>query len=159
MADKRASRTAWLLAVFFGAGLSPVAPGTAGSLAAIVLAWLMAHYAGWGQTHFIILSLAALGPAVWAAHRAASGSRDKDPGWVVIDEVAGQWVAVAGLSVYNWKSLLAAFLLFRLLDILKPPPVRWLERIPGGAGIVADDVAAGAIAALVLFMAGCFNLY
>jgi len=159
MAARTASRAAWLLAVFFGAGLSPAAPGTVGSLAAVALAWILVNYAGWGQVHFIILSIAALGPAVWAAHRATDGGRDKDPSWVVIDEVAGQWVAVAGLTVYNWKSLLAAFLLFRLLDIVKPPPVRWLERIPGGAGIVADDVAAGAIVALVLFMAGCFNLY
>jgi phosphatidylglycerophosphatase A len=73
--------------------------------------------------------------------------------------VLGQWVALACACRYNWKSYLAAFLLFRLFDIWKPPPVRQLEALPGGIGIVADDLMAGAYAALVLFPAGCFNLY
>jgi phosphatidylglycerophosphatase A len=83
----------------------------------------------------------------------------KDPGHVVVDEVLGQWIAIAGTTVLNWKSWLAAFVLFRLLDIWKPAPVRQLEALPGGVGIVADDVMAGLYSALVLFAAGCFNFY
>jgi phosphatidylglycerophosphatase A len=76
---------------------------------------------------------------------------------VVIDEVVGQWITLAGASTLNWKSWLTAFVLFRLFDIWKPPPVRQLERIPGGAGIVLDDAMAGIYAALVLYAAGWFN--
>jgi len=76
-----------------------------------------------------------------------------------VDEAIGQWVTLAGATAFNWKSWLAAFLLFRFFDIVKPPPVRQLEALPGGLGIVADDVAAGLLGALVLFAAGCFNLY
>jgi phosphatidylglycerophosphatase A len=78
---------------------------------------------------------------------------------VVIDEVVGQWLTLAGARPLNWKSFLAAFVLFRLFDIWKPAPVRQLESLQGGAGIVADDLMAGVYAALVLFLAGCFNLY
>jgi len=78
---------------------------------------------------------------------------------VVIDEVLGQWLTLAGAAALNWKSWLAAFLLFRLFDIWKPFPVRQLEALPGGWGIVADDLMAGLYGALVLFAAGCFNLY
>ncbi len=77
---------------------------------------------------------------------------------MVVDEVVGQWLTLAGARTLNWKSYLAAFLLFRLFDIWKPPPVRQLEALPGGVGIVADDLMAGLYAALVLFAAGCFNL-
>ena len=76
-----------------------------------------------------------------------------------MDEAIGQWVTLLGATVYNWKSLLAALVLFRILDILKPFPIRQAEKLPGGVGIVADDVVAGLVGALVLFAAGCFNLY
>ena len=81
------------------------------------------------------------------------------PRLVVVDEVLGQWLALAGARPLNLKSWLGAFVLFRLFDIWKPPPVRQLEVLPRGTGIVADDLMAGAYAALVLFVAGCFNLY
>ncbi len=83
----------------------------------------------------------------------------KDPGLVVVDEVIGQWITIAGAITLNWKSWLGAFLLFRLFDIWKPPPVRQLERLPGGAGIVADDVMAGIYGAIVIFIAGNLHLY
>ncbi len=76
-----------------------------------------------------------------------------------MDEVLGQWIALAGLHRFHWAGYLAAFALFRLFDIWKPPPVRQLEALPGGLGINMDDVMAGGYAALVLFAAGCFNLY
>ncbi len=147
------------LATWFGCGYSPVAPGTAGSAGALLPAVLLAEYAGWGPSHFGALVLAVLAPAVWAADRTARHYGQKDPGLVVIDEVVGQWITLSGATVLNWKSWVAAFLLFRAMDIWKPAPVRRLEALPGGAGIVADDVMAGLYGALVLFAAGCFNLY
>ena len=88
-----------------------------------------------------------------AATRVARGSGTKDPQFVVIDEVAGQLVALIGVPL-AWKSFLAGFILFRVFDIVKPPPVRQLEAIPEGAGIVLDDVAAGlyALAAMHLLL-------
>ncbi len=153
------NKLATVLATWFGCGYAPAAPGTAGSLAAVAIAALLAHYAGWGPLHFAVLSAVALGPAIWAADNTARRLNLKDPGVIVVDEVLGQWVALAGARPLNWKSMLAAFALFRLFDIWKPQPVRALEAVPGGAGIVLDDVAAGIYAALVLFLAGCFNLY
>jgi phosphatidylglycerophosphatase A len=148
-----------LLATWFGCGYSPVAPGTAGSLAALGIGIALHQYAGFVWWHFLVLAAIAFYPAVWAAGVTAHARGIKDPGFVVIDEVLGQWIALAGAQPFNWKSCLAAFALFRLFDIWKPPPVRQLEALPGGLGINADDVMAGIYAALVLFAAGCFNLY
>jgi phosphatidylglycerophosphatase A len=153
------NKLATLLATWFGCGYAPAAPGTAGSLAALAIAALLVHYAGWGPLHFAVLSAAALAPAIWAAGNTAARLNLKDPGVIVVDEVLGQWVALAGARPLNWKSMLAAFALFRLFDIWKPQPVRALEAVRGGAGIVLDDIGAGIYAALVLFLAGCFNLY
>jgi phosphatidylglycerophosphatase A len=152
-------RIASVLATWFGCGYSPVAPGTVGSLAALLIAMLLERSFHWQPTAFANLALFALIPGVWAAHVFAARAGKKDPSAVVIDEVLGQWATLAGVTVFNWKSWLAAFALFRLFDIWKPPPVRQLENLPGGAGIVADDMMAGLYGALVLFTAGCFNLY
>jgi phosphatidylglycerophosphatase A len=149
-------KLALLIATVLGAGYSPIAPGTAGSLVAIVIAYLLRGVlAPW---HFAVLAALSFAPAVWAADVTARELKLKDPGVVVIDEVIGQWLTVAGASVVNWKTALAAFLLFRLFDIWKPPPVRQLEALPGGLGINADDAMAGVYGALVLWMAGWFNL-
>jgi phosphatidylglycerophosphatase A len=156
------ARAGWFarqIAACFGVGRAPVAPGTAGSLAAVGAAAILVHHHGWGQAEFALLSVLALAPGVWASHVAAKELGKEDPSEIVIDEVIGQWVTLAGVTVYNWKSLLGAFLLFRLFDIWKPFPVRQAERLPGGFGIVADDVLAGVYGALVLYAAGCFNLY
>src|ERR1022692_1170226 len=150
---------ALLLATWFGCGYSPFAPGTAGSLAALAIGILLHEYAGFTGWHFLVLAAVLFMPATWAATIAEQVTHLKDPHLVVVDEVVGQWIALAGARTLNWKSYLAAFLLFRLFDIWKPPPVRQLEAPPGGLGIVVDDVMAGAYAALVLFLAGCFNLY
>jgi len=77
----------------------------------------------------------------------------------LVDEVVGQWLTLAGATALNWKSWLLGFVLFRLFDIWKPWPVRQMERLSGGLGIVADDAMAGVYGALVLFAAGWFNLY
>jgi len=143
----------------FGLGYSPAAPGTIGSLGAISIALLLSHFAGWQPYHFGLLAAAAFFPAVWASEQVARQNGTEDPGCVVVDEAVGQWIALAGAKTLVWQVWLAAFLLFRLLDIWKPPPARQAESLPGGWGIVADDVVAGFCAALVLFLAGCFNLY
>jgi phosphatidylglycerophosphatase A len=103
----------------------------------------------------VAIGLAALVTLVGipAATKVARGSGIKDPQFVVIDEVAGQMVALIAVPL-AWKTFLAGFILFRFFDILKPPPVRQLEVIPEGAGIVLDDIAAGlyALAVMHLFL-------
>lgn len=153
------SKLARLIATWFGCGYSPKAPGTAGSVAALALAIVLHQYAGFSQWQFALLGALTLIPAVWAAGVVAAETGIEDPQFVVVDEVIGQWIALAGALSYNWKSYLAALALFRLFDIWKPPPVRQLEDLPGGWGINFDDVMAGVYAALVLFAAGRFNLY
>ena len=148
-----------LVATWFYCGYAPRGPGTVGSLAAIAIAWLLHQFAGFTPLSFALLAALLLGPAIWAADLTARETRLKDPQIVVVDEVVGQWIAIAGASHLNWKSWLGAFLLFRGFDIWKPPPVRQLEHLRGGTGIVLDDVMAGVYAALVLSAAGWFNLY
>jgi phosphatidylglycerophosphatase A len=148
-----------LISTWFGCGYSPFAPGTAGSAAGLAIAIVLHEYAGFSWWQFLVLAALLFGPAVWAATITAEAVQRKDPSIVVVDEVIGQWISLAGARRFNWESYLAAFVLFRLFDIWKPPPVRQLEALPGGLGINADDVMAGIYAALVLFLAGWFNLY
>jgi phosphatidylglycerophosphatase A len=145
-AAARKTLWAWSVATFFGAGLGKPGPGTWGSVAALLL-W--AGFA-WGfhppsTTLFLILLggiVISIAVGVPAATIAARESGRHDPGFVVIDEVAGQWIALLG-SPADWRHGLIALLLFRLFDITKPFPARQLERLPAGWGIVFDDVAAG----------------
>jgi phosphatidylglycerophosphatase A len=138
-----------LIATGFGSGYSPVAPGTAGSL---VGALLFLPLAGrpWPLQLALIVGVTLVGMA--AAHRVARVLGLKDPGLVVVDEIAGQWVSYLALP-FNPFTALAGFLLFRVMDIVKPWPARALERLPGGIGIVADDLAAGVYANLLLRVA------
>ncbi len=148
-----------LIATWFYCGYAPKAPGTAGSLAAIVMAWPLHVYAGVPAPAFAAFAIAVAIPGIWAASVVARDLGNEDPQIVVVDEVVGQWMTLAGATTLNWKSWLLAFALFRLFDIWKPAPVRQLERLHGGLGIVADDAMAGVYGALVLFAAGWFNLY
>jgi phosphatidylglycerophosphatase A len=124
-----------------------------------MIAWAVHAQYGWPPCAFAIVAAVFVVPCILAAGRSASLLGSKDPGAVVVDEVLGQWIALAGAVTLNWKSWLAAFLLFRLFDIWKPPPVRALEALPGGLGIIADDLMAGVYASLVLLLAGWCNLY
>jgi len=153
------SSLARIIATWFGCGYAPKGPGTAGSLAALAIAWLLHVYAKVSSIELGWLALLLAIPGIWAADVVARESGGKDPQIVVVDEVVGQWMTLAGATALNWKSWLLALALFRLFDIWKPPPVRQLERLPGGLGIVADDAMAGVYGALVLFAAGWFNLY
>ncbi len=159
MKDKRAGVIASSIATWFGCGYSPKAPGTAGSAGALAAAWLLAEYGGMKPWHFGTLAALCTPVGIWAAGRKAREAGKTDPGLIVIDEVLGQWLALGGAARLNWKSYMAAFVLFRVFDIVKPAPARQAERLPEGYGIVADDLVAGLYAALVLFTAGCFNLY
>ncbi len=148
---------ATLLATWFGCGFWPKGPGTAGSLGAFVVLPVWIHQ-GWSPLWLLALAAVALPAAVWSAGQVSAAMGVKDAQIVVIDEVIGQWITLAGASSINWKTAIGALALFRLFDITKPWPARALERLPGGTGIVADDVMAGVYGALVLFLAGCFNL-
>ena len=143
------------LATWFGCGYSPIAPGTVGAAAAVAIAW----FANWQPTANLIAGAIAGVVGIWAATTEARRTGRKDPGQIVIDEVAGQWITLAGATAFHWKSILWGFLLFRLFDIWKPPPVRQLERLPEGTGIMADDLMAGVYGAVVLYLAGYFHLY
>lgn len=160
-AGKPAPRWAWVVATGFGSGCLRPAPGTWGSLAAL-LAWGAVRQ--WGSPRLgsglqawllgaLIPALLITLVAVSASERVARASGRKDPGFIVIDEWAGQWVALLGLPFVarGWLDPwpLLPFALFRLFDIWKPGPVDAAQRLPGGWGIVMDDVLAGALAALL----------
>lgn len=138
-------RISRLTATFFGAGYAPKAPGTAGTFAALPLYFLLRK---------MTLPRYLMGIGILTLLGAASSARmeaqwGKDPSRVVIDEVVGFLIALVSRPK-GIKEVFLAFVLFRLFDIIKPPPVSTMESLPGGVGIMADDMAAGALSALVL---------
>ncbi|MFQ5669120.1 MAG: phosphatidylglycerophosphatase A [Acidobacteriota bacterium] len=142
-------RLLFALASGLGSGYAPVASGTAGTLAVIPLYLLLA----WGTTRpvFITLTVAFLPLAILAAGSASRSLSRKDPGVVVVDEWAGFLVTMAGHPL-AWQRLVVGFFLFRLFDVIKPFPARQAEGLPGGYGIVLDDVLAGLYANAALWM-------
>jgi phosphatidylglycerophosphatase A len=146
------NRLALAISTFFGCGYFPKGPGTIGSLAALAIAAGLCHFLGIGRTGLLLLFLVSLPVAIWSATVTARLLKRKDPGQVVIDEVLGQWLTLLGPTMWNWKSFIGAFLLFRLFDIWKPQPVRAAESLPEGGGIVADDLIAGVYAAFILYI-------
>ena len=147
----RAPIWATLVATFFGIGYMRPGPGTWASAATTLLWAALVHslpantriFVNIGLVVFVILI------GIPAATRVARACSSKDPSFVVVDEVAGQLIAFIAVPA-SWKTLLAGLILFRVFDILKPPPVRQLERLPEGTGIVLDDVAAGILALVVM---------
>ncbi len=147
-------------ATLFGLGLrAPFAPGTFGSLAALPAGWLLHWAGGFPLFAFGLIVATVLGYMSTDRYLAAHG--EKDPGEVIADEFAGQLLAMAPLSlglwlanaaphVFPWPGWVAAFLLFRAFDILKPPPVSTAERLPGALGVMADDLVAGLISAILV---------
>jgi phosphatidylglycerophosphatase A len=130
-----------LLATWFGAGLLPKAPGTWGSLAALPFAWILVTLGGWQSLAMATLIVFLVG--WWAAARVVAKMTIDDPGFIVIDEVAGQWLVLL-LAPPDLLHYLAGFALFRLFDITKPWPVGWADRhIKGGLGVMFDDLLAG----------------
>jgi phosphatidylglycerophosphatase A len=141
------TRLAYLLGTWFGCGRVPYAPGTAGTLGAIPV-YLVLRPMGPLAVAAAALLLTAVG--VWAASIIAEHSKLEDPQFVVIDEVAGVLVTLVAAPA-TWPGLALGVLLFRLFDMTKPWPARLAERrLPGGWGIVMDDIAAGAWGAAIL---------
>ena len=145
---RRKTFWAWTVATFFGSGLGKPGPGTWGSAAATLIFTAVASFLHPAAQTLLGLTVAgiilSIALGVPAATIAARESGRKDPGFVVIDEVAGVWITLLGAVFHpNWKHIVVALLLFRVFDIWKPFPVRQLEKLPEGWGIVFDDVAAG----------------
>lgn len=157
---------AQIIATFFGAGLLKPAPGTWGSLAALPAAWALHSLGGFPLLATATVLVFLLG--WWATTIATRGKDDHDPSEIVIDEVAGQWIALWALSwpatrhgldiTVLWPGWIAAFLLFRLFDITKWGPVGWADRRGDALGVMLDDVFAGIFAAIgVVILAGLYH--
>jgi phosphatidylglycerophosphatase A len=146
-----AKKTAWAWAVgtWFGAGLLKPGPGTYGSVAAVVIWYAVAHLLHAGSVALAVgtavAAVAATLVGIPAATIVAWESGREDPGFVVVDEVAGQWIALIAARP-DWRHAALALVLFRIFDIWKPWPIRRLEELPEGTGIMLDDVAAGVLA-------------
>jgi phosphatidylglycerophosphatase A len=165
----RKPHVAFAVATSLGLGYIPLAPGTWGSLAGILIYWLIvsrvpltlpgrhivwADTASRGGTIAAIVAIVIAIVGIWAADRAATFLQREDPGLVVVDEVSGQFLTyLLALAPLNWKYLLLGFILFRVFDIWKPAPARQAEFLPGGLGIMADDWVAGIYAAIGLWIA------
>jgi phosphatidylglycerophosphatase A len=138
-----------VLFVALGAGVGkiPFAPGTFGSLLGLVICLMLSRAP---VSIMAVSAIALILVSVWSSEHAEKLMGVKDPGSVVIDEIAGMVVTMIGIP-FGVLTAISGFVLFRLLDIVKPPPVRWFQdNLPGGAGIVMDDVAAGVIANILL---------
>jgi phosphatidylglycerophosphatase A len=146
------------IVTFGGAGLLRPAPGTWGSLAALPAAWVILTLGGPWALVSLTVAVTALG--LWATGQEIAATGDHDPAHVVIDEVAGQWIALlpvgfgaamtGALPLDLWPGWVAAFLLFRLFDIWKPGPIGWADRRGDALGVMLDDLIAGVFAAMGL---------
>lgn len=139
-------RLARFIAAGFGTGYTPVAAGTVASAAAALTG------AGLLQLSPLALTAAALLATIGGMVAVTRAGVEGDPGWVVIDEFAGQWISLMALARPTLAGVVAAFVLFRLFDVTKLGPVGWADRQHGAFGVIADDVIAGIIAALVLVL-------
>lgn len=149
-----------LLATGFGSGLSPIIPGTMGTLAAVPVYLLLA------QTPlmvYLLLVLISCAVGVKICQVTSDDMGVHDHGSIVWDEFAGFWITmlvvpVLGLPVFDWKWLLAGFVLFRFFDMVKPWPIGWLDkRVHGGLGIMLDDIVAGVMAGVSLYLVGVYS--
>ena len=158
-ANVRGPLWAKLVATFFYIGRIKPGPGTWGSLATVLLWTLACRAIPPQQQMYATIAAAILVTIIGipAATLVARASQVKDPGFIVIDEVAGQLVTLIGVPL-AWKTFLAGFILFRVFDILKPFPVRRLERLPEGTGVVVDDLGAGLYALIVMHLLTHFGL-
>jgi phosphatidylglycerophosphatase A len=147
-------RLAAALATVFGLGRLP-ASGTVASAVALPIGWLIGSLGGWQA--LLVAGIVASLVGIWACGAHAHTLGMEDPSECVLDEVAGQWLALLPMGifpdVFTWRALLACFVLFRLFDIFKPWPIYRMERWHGGLGIMADDIAAGLFSALLVCIA------
>ena len=139
-----------ILATWFGSGLSPVAPGTCGTLATLPLYLAIVFLQlPWFFVPLLAIAISALGIFVAGRYEQATGRHD--PGEVVIDETAGYLVACS-FAPLSWKTAVLAFLFFRIIDACKPAVVQRLERLPGGWGVMADDLGAGLVTGFLVWL-------
>lgn len=134
-----------IIASVGGAGFFPKAPGTVGSFVGLILGCAILALAG----HWVLFGLAVIATVGGIMAIRAAHAQD-DPGWVVIDEVAGQWLTLLGLLHITWIGAIVAFALFRLLDITKPGPIGWADRLHSPSGVMLDDVIAGIIGGVLI---------
>ena len=150
---KKTDKLTFLVTTFLGSGTLPKMPGTYGSLAAALLAYPLAKISFMGC--FALLAICVFFLGIPFAKKAMKDTNSEDPGWIVIDEVSGQWMAFAFIAPeiilqYPWL-ILIGFALFRFFDILKPLGIKKLEALPGALGVMADDLLGGIYAGLILF--------
>ncbi|MPY75207.1 MAG: phosphatidylglycerophosphatase A [Alphaproteobacteria bacterium] len=139
-----------LIATGFGIGNVPIASGSWASLAALPVAWLIA--ATFGSPWLLAAAALALAAGLWASSHYCLAIGEKDPSRVVIDEIAGQWLALAPIAIPDPVLYAIGFFAFRILDIIKPWPAGWCDReLAGAPGVMFDDIAAGLYAALVVY--------
>ena len=136
-----------LVATLGGIGLVPLAPGTVASLFAVLAYFLLYQISPYVPLLFLIFLLPV---AIWGAGRYEASTDRQDPPEIVVDEWVGQFICLIGVEP-SLSALVAGFFLFRIFDIIKLPAIRRLEDLPGGVGIVADDVAAGILGRVILF--------
>ena len=161
----KTDRFAYALATGLGAGFVPIAPGTVGALEGVAI-YLAINAMHLRQTSLLIvlafINVILFAVGVWASNRTCAVTGIKDPGLVVIDEVSGQLIALTPLALLPSFSIIAVvvgFLLFRVFDIFKPYPIRKLERLHGGLGVMADDALAGIYAAVLVWLCVHFNVF
>lgn len=144
---KAVDKLAKLIATALGAGYSPIGPGTCGTAVAVPLAWALRARPDW-QFALIAVVITLIGVA--AAQRADQAWKTEDNQKIVIDEVAGYLVTISFVP-RSWAALAVGFVVFRFFDIVKPPPIRWLEEnLPGGWGVMLDDIGAGVMGVIVM---------
>ena len=145
-----AARTAVAIATLFGVGFAPAAPGTVASIVALPCAWTITYF--FGRFALLFAAILALAIGTWACQLYAHAKGQTDPSECVVDELAGQWIACA-FAPFTLLGFGLAFLLFRVFDILKPFPISLVEKeLPGGIGIMADDVVAAVFAGIILLV-------
>jgi phosphatidylglycerophosphatase A len=154
---RRVNAIAKFLATALGAGYSPVAPGTCGTAVAVPLVWALASLPAW---QFAIVAAVVTAIAIAAAHVADRAWDTHDSQRIVIDEVAGYCITMIPVARDQWIPIAIGFVVFRFFDIVKPPPVRWLDQnLPGGWGVVLDDAAAGMMGAVVMWTLAHFGAF
>jgi phosphatidylglycerophosphatase A len=157
-------RIGYALATGMGAGFAPIAPGTVGALEGVAI-YLAIYWLNLGQASSLvalaIVNFVLFGAGVWASNQTCAITALKDPQVVVIDEISGQLIALTPLALlpsFSIRAVVIGFLLFRLFDIYKPYPIRNLERLPSGLGVMADDALAGVYAGVLVWLCAHFKV-
>lgn len=145
-----------LIVTWFGTGLAPIASGTWGSLATLPVGWLAVTYGGIAALAALALLVSLAG--IWASSRLVDDAKLQDPGFIVIDEVAGMLVTLL-FAPLTWWGYALAFFLFRAADIVKPFPANWCDKhVHGGLGVMLDDLVAGVYAGIATWLISEFFL-